>query len=98
MSTRSKPTLRAAVFREAARLVAEQEESCCCFALDRVMWGTPDNDAHHIFFRTLLKPRGRFGYWYGSTGVWEDEDHQRADMARTIGLLLCAELVKDGWE
>ncbi len=97
-----KPRLKASVFREAARLVAEQEETCCCFALAGAMdtyWSYDTREPHNRFFDRILKPKLVYGYWYGQRYDGDDpEAHQRADMARTIGLLLCAELVKEGWE
>ncbi len=83
--------VKASVFVEAARLMAEGDEQYACHAICLAVHGP--HRSHYqpperSFFETLLCPPDcDKGYpWYGSD-----------DMARTLGLLLCAELVREGF-
>ncbi len=93
--------VKASVFVEAARSIAEVEVSTCCIAIFRVVHGHEhwvklsdyEDIPENRYLTALLKPQfARSNMpWY-----WEGP-HGDTRFARTLGLLLCAELVKDGF-
>ena len=99
------PKLDPKVFVKAAELIADSVESYACCALDTAE--DSSDGPHCIYFEDVLRPRhltecrdgdplslntSAYVAWYGPT--WIDVNRH----ARVIGLLLCAELVKDGFE
>lgn len=91
-----------AIFREAARLIAEERERYACCALDRVSveWGIPlvgsDSPACTWFTKVLMPPDAcPWCPWYAGYGPDDTDEGDR--MARTLGLLLCAELLEEGF-
>ncbi len=96
--------LKASVFTEAARrLVNETPCNGCspdyaCLALSDALgvYRSTDDTLSHRYFEAVLKPEDAHpgGAWY--TNGWLDYpcDDQ---IARSLGLLLCAELVRNGF-
>lgn len=86
------PKLDPKVFVKAAEYVAIEAEDFACCALDTVE--NSCEGPHCLYFEDALRPReGEHHYaWYGL--IIEPSNRH----ARVIGLLLCAELVKDGFE
>jgi hypothetical protein len=73
----------------------------CCWAIDvaaRGKYNYGGGTPYHTFFDALLEPEKQetytdwWGNWYGNPKCPECLE------ARTLGLLLCASLVRDGWE
>lgn len=88
--------LSPSIFREAARAIAQEENYYACCALDytSLSLGIPLRDGDSpacLRFAKVLKPEGKSDYaaWYGTP--YEPANQ----MARTLGLLLCVELIKD---
>lgn len=78
--------LDAGVFLRSAEFLGNKIGACRAIA---VVCKTFDyNSEYHKFFNKLLKPYGAgIGHWYG----YEPDDN----LARQLGLLLCAEVLKD---
>lgn len=82
------------------RLAAELLDPCsgCCYALADALgtplgcgrYETPEN----AFLDAALKPRRYLDAWWYDTPVEGEGDVQ---VARSLGLLLCAELIDDGY-
>lgn len=83
----------ATAFGEAASRIASRRNDLACIALADVAkcWShTRVPEAR--FFCAVLEPANANLFWYGP----HSEPTNR--MARTLGLLLCAELVKEGFQ
>jgi hypothetical protein len=99
------PSLDPKVFVKAAKLLATDDAVCfACCAIDMV---AGIDGPHTRYFEDVTRPRAASEChdetwdslsrcecfpWYGYD--WETSNHH----ARVIGLLLCAELVKDGFK
>jgi hypothetical protein len=93
-----KTKLSPRVFERAALLILKSEEGCCCWAMvsaheDLNLRGYVDGHTHG-FPRMLGVPKrvkeGRW-FWYGPL------DCPQSREARILGLLLCAQLVREGF-
>jgi hypothetical protein len=98
-----RPSMDPTVFERAAELVASREPSylnCCCYALDDVGDERRINTlSHEELFEAVLKPEGAYAYWYHGMSYRdgpETTEHQTRT-ARVLGLLLVAELAREGW-
>lgn len=93
MSTIPQPKLRARVFKEAACQVAENcGDVGACWGIYKAL----NNEiftTEHRFFNGVLRPSDAHNAWWYNGGP-ECTD---VKTARVLGLLLCAELVEDGW-
>lgn len=92
----AKAVASASMFGEAARRIAlDDGDDWACCVLDRVngLYGTRRDSVACDYFTALLRPSDvpAFSGWYGSS--FDPLDR----LARTLGLLLCAELVRDGF-
>lgn len=71
-------------YREAARMIAEDEEFLCCYALYEF-------DLRYIGkFRKYFKPRNNLILWWGPSL------YPKNQLARSLALLLMHEMQKDG--
>lgn len=103
MKTKLKPLL----FIKAAKELDKrdcQSTRGCCRALDQALydvWGpfSQQADDYHRTFRRLLQPEDVKGnlWWYSNKLRGVPNEPENIRNARIIGLLLCAELVRDGW-
>jgi hypothetical protein len=101
MTKTKKRTLRPSVFTKAAQLIEEECEDFACLAIEEIA-GTSAPERQ--FFITTLKPRtdsnglslSRSDPWYSSCFNMQYYYDERT--ARILGLLLCAQLVKEGWK
>lgn len=98
---RTSRKLSPAIFREAARLLMEDESVVfACTALERttgLQYGSPEKEA----FVRLLKPKEASGWcaWYSRStycGRNQHDYHYDEETARVLGLLLCELLAKEG--
>lgn len=96
--------LNASVFTKAARVLVEsrRKPEFACLALSQAQLLSWDsyNTPYHRYFEAVLDPRNGCSAWY-CTGPRISNDWQE-QLARTLGLLLCAELVREdfvpeGW-
>ena len=103
----SSSTLSPATFLEAARRIGEGEQRYACCALDRASPTQPSRDDYpadspeSLWFNAVLKPEYAENClpWYSA---WANRDSsipcEDGTTARIIGLCLCAELLKDGFD
>lgn len=85
-----------AIFRRAAILIEIGQETFACCALDRAS-REQGIDFHRdspscLWFERVLKPETGKEAWYG----WSEDD--ATQIARSLGLLLCAILLEEGFE
>ena len=80
------------VFLNAARLVGTYQDEFACNAIEK--WSSI-RSIELRYFADVLRPRGQDNVcvWYARNN--EDSLSEECRTARIIGLLLCAELVKD---
>ncbi len=90
-------TITPAIFREAARRIAQGENDFACCSLD---WTSKDRgialvdgDSPACIYMTAVLGEGKTSYM----GWWGHCYSSEARMGRVFGLLLCAELVQDGF-
>ena len=91
------PKLRASVFRKAASLIKPKGgwDDGCCWAISRAM-KTDERTVYHDYLETVLKPKTPYRYlWWYNTEV---DGRGNTQLARTLGLLLCELLVKEGFQ
>jgi hypothetical protein len=97
--------LHPSLFREAARRIAQGETHFACCALDEASEAEgihfhADSPAC-LWFADVFKPRGAYANspWYSSqSDGCEYSTYARDQMARSLGLLLAAELIEEGFE
>jgi hypothetical protein len=94
MKKPTKTKLSAAVYLRAAQLIKSGREIWGCCAIDKVTGiitdRCQDNPNNHLFMLVTMPEDGGYA-WYGTQCSENTE-------ARILGLLLCAALVRDGWE
>jgi hypothetical protein len=98
-----KPVVDPEVFEEAARLIGEYEQEFACNAL---RWLQRDEGASPVnkdYFIAILQPHDAWCCWYvlaEEARLYNQGDLATLDRvrhARVIGLLLCAELAREGF-
>ena len=102
--SKTSSTLSPAAFLEAARMIGEGEEKYACLALDEVSrsgeeWANSGPEC--LWFNAVLKPEHESdcSAWYGTArNSYSSVPCGDAITARIIGLCLCAELLKDGFD
>lgn len=95
--TQSRAKLSAKTFTEAAKHIPEALYACCAIdeATGQHTFRNCENPHNH-FFELVTKPKRRGGLGLYSY-AWYGDLTARNQQARVIALLLCAELVRDGW-
>jgi hypothetical protein len=105
-----KPVVDPEVFVQAAEHLGENHCPCCS-ALARVLQSDGYSTPHHQFFNAVLRPSwctDDYRAWYRFDELGgielrsaEEEDYWQYDRrilnARILGLLLCAELAREGF-
>jgi hypothetical protein len=99
----AKPAVDPEVFIRAAEIIVNDGLGWgrgCCSALSKVLdpVKVPLDSSHHHYFEALLRPIDSWKAWWYEESVHDaPEDMASCDQARTLGLLLCAELAREGF-